>query len=324
MFSNHHLFADQPGLAPGRKPRLLLVDDQPINIQVMHRVFAQDCQMFMAASGSQALQLCREQIPDLVLLDVEMPDMGGLEVCRQLKADEATRDIPVIFVTAHANATEETVGLEAGAVDFISKPINPSVLRARVRTHLLLKFQSDALRNLAFFDGLTAVYNRRYFDQQLQLEWTRSVRRQSQLSLIILDVDHFKRYNDHYGHQAGDSCLREIANILKNSLKRGTDIVARYGGEEFVCLLPDTECDDAFRIASEIERRVRDHGLPHAASDVAAVVTVSLGVASGIGQSGGDAQQLLALADRELYRAKAEGRSRACSALLPNPLTNAL
>ncbi len=315
MFSPNTPFAALPGWTPDRKPRLLLVDDQALNIQVMHRAFAHDCQVFMATSGSQALQLCQEQTPDLVLLDIEMPEMDGFEVCRRLKAAELTQDIPLIFVTAHTDAAQETRGLAIGAVDFIAKPVNPSVLRARVRTHLLLKFQSDALRGLVYLDGLTTLHNRRYFDQQLELEWTRSVRQGTPLSLILVDVDFFKRYNDHYGHQAGDDCLREIATLLKGSLKRGTDIVARYGGEEFVCLLPDTAHQDAMRLATEIAQGVRDRALPHTASDAAPVVTISLGVATGSG-SQGDAQQLLALADQQLYSAKSSGRARACGAEL--------
>lgn len=281
----------------------------------MHRAFAQNCQLFMATSGAQALQLCQDQAPDLVLLDVEMPEMDGFEVCRRLKASELTRNIPVIFVTAHTDPAQETQGLEVGAVDFISKPVNPSVLRARARTHLMLKFQSDMLRELVYLDGLTTLHNRRYFDQQLDLEWARSVRHETALSLILVDVDYFKRYNDHYGHQAGDDCLREIAALLKTSFKRATDIVARYGGEEFVCLLPDTGHAEAMRLAEEIARRLRERALPHAASDVAAVVTVSLGVASGTGVQG-NAQELLALADQQLYLAKSSGRARACGATL--------
>jgi len=315
MFQDDIIFSTLPGLGPDRKPRLLLVDDQPINIQAMHRAFAQNCQLFMATSGAQALQLCQDQAPDLVLLDVEMPEMDGFEVCRRLKASELTRNIPVIFVTAHTDPAQETQGLEVGAVDFISKPVNPSVLRARARTHLMLKFQSDMLRELVYLDGLTTLHNRRYFDQQLDLEWARSVRHETALSLILVDVDYFKRYNDHYGHQAGDDCLREIAALLKTSFKRATDIVARYGGEEFVCLLPDTGHAEAMRLAEEIARRLRERALPHAASDVAAVVTVSLGVASGTGVQG-NAQELLALADQQLYLAKSSGRARACGATL--------
>jgi diguanylate cyclase (GGDEF)-like protein len=316
MFADNTLFATLPGLAPDRQPRLLLVDDQALNIQVMHSVFAKECQVFMATSGARALEVCKDRMPDVILLDIEMPEMDGFEVCRRLQSDEVTRHIPVIFVTAHSDPALETRGLEAGAVDFISKPINPSVLRARVRTHLLLKFQSDLLREMVFLDGLTAVHNRRYFDQQLELEWARSIRNDSVLSLLILDVDHFKRYNDRYGHQAGDECLRKIAGMLKSCLKRTTDMVARYGGEEFVCLLPDTPHEQAMRLATEIEQFIRKQALPHEDSDTKEVVTVSMGVASGTGLQG-EARDLLALADQQLYRAKHEGRARACGAAMP-------
>jgi diguanylate cyclase (GGDEF)-like protein len=315
MPADDPLLPDLADIVPARRPRLLLVDDQPLNIQVMYRIFAADYQVFMATSGMQALQICREQAPDLVLLDIEMPEMDGFEVCARLKADAQTRDIRVMFVTAHNDAAQETRGLDAGAVDFIAKPINPSVIKARVRTHLLLKFQSEALHRLVFVDGLTSLYNRRYFDLQLEREWARSTRNGTPVSLILVDVDFFKRYNDHYGHQAGDDCLRTIAQLLQSSLKRKTDTVARYGGEEFVCLLPETGQRDAMDIATELERSIRRQAIPHEDSALADIVTVSLGVATGNGAgSGHDARALLTLADQQLYLAKNSGRGRACGA----------
>lgn len=313
MFQDSSLLGTLQGLTPGRKPRLLLVDDQPINIQLMHRVFAEDCQVLMATSGTQALRICEDQAPDLVLLDIEMPGLDGFEVCRRLQASDTARNIPVIFVTAHTDPAQEALGLEIGAVDFITKPVNPPVLRARVRTHLLLKFQSDVLRELVFLDGLTGLYNRRYFDLQLEREWARSTRSRTPVSIILLDVDFFKRYNDHYGHLAGDDCLRTIAQLLQSSLKRKTDTVARYGGEEFVCLLPETSHLDALGIAADLERGIRRQAIPHEDSSVADIVTVSLGVATGTG--GGSSQHagaLLTLADQQLYQAKNSGRGRAC------------
>lgn len=298
------------------KPKLLVVDDQPINIQVMHQVFGDDYQMFMATSGVQALSLCERQLPDLVLLDVVMPGMDGFEVCRQLKASATTRNIPVIFVTAHTDAAQETQGLNVGAVDFIAKPINPTVVRARVRTHLTLKFQSDLLRKLVFLDGLTGVFNRRYFDQQLALEWARASRSGAPLSLILLDVDHFKLYNDHYGHQAGDECLRMVTQALKSGLRRPADLVARYGGEEFACILPETPFDDAMGLAQELEQKLRALKIPHARSQVDRVVTVSMGLATRIPASLGDASALVGLADQQLYNAKQSGRGRVCGAPL--------
>jgi diguanylate cyclase (GGDEF)-like protein len=297
-------------------PKLLVVDDQPINIQVMHQIFSANFQIFMATSGPQALAICKDNPPDLVLLDIVMPGMDGFEVCAQLQADPATRNIPVIFVTGHTDAAQETHGLEVGAVDFISKPVNPAVVRARVKTHLTLKLQSDVMRKLVFLDGLTGVYNRRFFDQQLAMEMARSVRNASPLALILLDVDFFKRYNDRYGHQSGDDCLRQIALTLKEGLRRPADLVARYGGEEFACILPETGFEDAMAIATELEQRVRDKAIPHENSDTAPVVTISLGVAGRGANASTEGSTLLAEADTQLYKAKNGGRGRVCGALL--------
>ena len=301
------------------KPKLLVVDDQPINIQVMYQVFSADYQVFMATNGAQALAICLANPPDLVLLDVVMPGMDGFEVCTQLKAIDATRNIPVIFVTAHSDAAQETHGLSVGAVDFISKPVNPAVVRARVKTHLTLKFQSDLLRNLVFLDGLSGVYNRRYFDQQLGVEFARAARNNTPLSVVMVDVDHFKLFNDRYGHQAGDDCLRQIALTLKSGLRRPADLVARYGGEEFACILPDTGFDDALNMAQEMERMVRAQKTPHEFSQFDGVITASLGLATRTANAGGDAVALVGLADAQLYQAKQTGRGRVCGAKLDAP-----
>jgi len=297
-------------------PRLLVVDDQPVNIQVMYQAFGADYQVFMATSGEQALSICKTNPPDLVLLDVVMPGIDGFEVCKRLKADAMTSNIPVIFVTGHNDPAEETHGLSLGAVDFITKPVNPDVVRARVKTQLTLKFQSDLLRKLVFLDGLTGVYNRRYFDQQLGMEWARAARGNTPLSLLMIDVDYFKRFNDRYGHQDGDECLRQVASTLKESLKRPADLVARYGGEEFACILPDTTFDDAMIVAKALENQVRAQKIRHDASDAATVVTVSIGLATRVLTSEGDAKALIGMADAQLYAAKQSGRGRVCSKVL--------
>lgn len=298
------------------RPKLLVVDDQPINIQVMYRCFAGDYQVFMATGGEQALAICNSNPPDLILLDVVMPGVDGFEVCKRLKADSTTRHIPVIFVTAHTDPAQETHGLNLGAVDFIAKPINPDVVRARVKTQLTLKFQSDLLRKLVFLDGLTAVFNRRYFDQQISTEWARAARNKAPLSLLLLDVDFFKLYNDRYGHQAGDDALRLVASALKTCLRRPADLVARYGGEEFACILPETSYEDALSIASELEAKIRSLGIPHADSTVDTVITISIGLASRSSNAEGDVSRLISLADTLLYQAKNTGRARVCSGVL--------
>ncbi len=305
-----------PGV-PLARPKLLVVDDQAANIQALYQVFHADHQIFMATNGLEALDVCREQQPDLVLLDVVMPGMDGYEVCIQLKADAATRDIPVIFVTARDDELAETRGLASGAVDFIAKPINPAVVRARVKTHLTLKAQSDLLRELAFSDGLTGVANRRHFDTRFASEWRRSLRSRTPLTLMLVDVDFFKRYNDVYGHQAGDDCLRIVAGCIAASLRRPGDLLARYGGEEFACLLPETGTAGAGMLAQALEAAVRGLALPHPGSGATGVVTVSVGVAVKGPEAAGKAEHLLALADTKLYEAKAGGRARIAIGELP-------
>ena len=304
---------DTPTTIP--RARLLIVDDQPINIQTLHRIFQGDHDVFMATSGEQALQFCRSQrLPDMILLDIVMPGMDGLEVCRRLKAEPLTADIPVIFITSLSSPQEETTALEAGGVDFISKPVNPAVVRARVRTHLTLKAQSDRLRALAFIDGLTGIANRRRFDEALDVEWRSAIRCSEPLALLLIDIDQFKRYNDHYGHPAGDACLQAVAATIARHAARPHDLAARYGGEEFACLLGGSTLAGAQAKAEAIRHAVEELQLEHATSAVAPHVTVSLGVAVCLPAQGDEAQQLLAGADAALYQAKADGRNRQASA----------
>lgn len=306
------------------RPRLLVVDDQPTNIQVLYQILSNDYQVLMATSGAQALALCASKQPDLVLLDLLMPDMDGYQVCQRLKADAATRDIPVIFVTAQTDESAEERGFDLGAVDFISKPINPRIVRARIKTHLMLKAQSDLLRSWAYLDGLTGVHNRRFFDERVNAEMGRALRNHTALSLVMLDVDFFKRFNDHYGHQAGDDCLRRVAKTLKNSLMRSGDHIARYGGEEFVCLLPDTDFAGAMQLAETIRQDIRNLQIEHAESSVAPYVTVSLGIGCKPENAHGTANSLISLADTQLYKAKEHGRHRIFGAELPLEIEHGL
>lgn len=300
--------APLPGL-PAGKPRVLAVDDQPVHLQVLHELFRHDYQLFVATSGERALEICRDHAPDLVLLDVAMPGMDGYEVCARLKAQALTRDIPVIFLTAHTDPAEETRALELGAVDFIAKPINPAVVRARVRTHITLKHQGDSLRKLAFLDGLTGVYNRRYLDQQLPIELARACRSMQPLSMMMIDVDCFKSYNDHYGHLAGDDALRAVVRCVAQCLRRPGDMVARFGGEEFVCVLPETPFEAAMALGREMERQVRGLGIVHAHGTAAGCVTISLGVVTREHEGPQDHLDLLAAADAQVYQAKRAGRA---------------
>jgi diguanylate cyclase (GGDEF)-like protein len=298
---------------PHNRPKLLIVDDQLTNIRVLHELFREDCDVFMATSGEQAITICQAQLPDLILLDVVMDDVDGHEVCRRLKAAPATQDIPIIFITAKQQDTDEVLGLELGAVDFISKPINPVVVKARVRTHLTLKLQYDLLRSIALVDGLTGVANRRKFDEDISADWRQCFREQKPLSLILADVDFFKRYNDRYGHQAGDDCLSSVAQALSKTVRRPYDLVARYGGEEFACILPKTDHSGAVEIAEKMQKHVRALGIEHSASDIDRVVTISLGVATMTPSGDLEFKVLIEAADKQLYNAKKTGRARVCS-----------
>ncbi|AZZ92896.1 diguanylate cyclase [Hahella sp. KA22] len=293
-----------------KRARILVVDDQPINIQAIYRLFAGEHDVFMATNGTQALEFCRKDIPDLILLDVIMPDTDGLEVCRQLKLSAETKDIPIIFVTAHNTPEEQDACWDAGGVDFITKPINPSTVRNRVRAHLTLKFQADLLRQLVLLDGLTGVANRRFFDERLEREWRRCKRNGHPLSLLMLDVDYFKKFNDRYGHIAGDECLKLVAGCMKQVLQRPDDLPARYGGEEFACILPETKAAGACQLGRELEASIRALGIEHQASEIADVVTVSIGVAEIYPIRHTEVVDLIKEADQQLYAAKQAGRGR--------------
>jgi diguanylate cyclase (GGDEF)-like protein len=293
------------------RPHLLIVDDQPLNIRLFHEIFHADHEVFFATSGEDALEFCQTNLPDLILLDVIMPGLNGYEVCRRLKQDERTREIPVIFVTAQSDPSEEEDGLAAGAVDFIAKSASANVMRARVRTLITLKRQSDLLRQMARVDALTGLANRRHFDEILSSEWRRCTRSGKPLSLLLIDIDHFKLFNDHYGHQAGDSCLQKVSTCLKAGFARSHDLVARYGGEEFACVMPETSLEGAEAKAQTQEKAVRALRIAHEKSSVAGgIVTISLGVAVAMPNVGGDCAELILCADRSLYMAKYAGRGQ--------------
>lgn len=291
------------------RPKLLVVDDQPINIRALHQVFSEDHEVFMAMNGKDAIAFCEQTPPDLVLLDIVMPGMSGLEVCRQLKANLATADIPVIFVTSQDDPKEESACWDAGAVDFITKPINAQTTRNRVRAHLTLKHQADVLRRLAWIDGLTGIPNKRQFDERMQQELRRCRRESMQLAVAVIDIDYFKAFNDTYGHLAGDDCLRKVAQAIHGSLLRPGDIVARVGGEEFACILLGFDLAGAREVGERIERAVRDLAIAHA-HGVEGRVTVSVGGSSILPGAGTSADVLIDGADQMLYAAKRAGRAR--------------
>ncbi|MBF0179711.1 MAG: diguanylate cyclase [Magnetococcales bacterium] len=311
---------------------VLLVDDERINLQVLQELLEPHYELLLAKSGAQALNRVRTvPPPDLILLDIMMPGVDGYQVLERLQKEPETREIPVIFITAMGEVADETRGLTLGAVDYITKPVSPPIVLARVRTHLALRRSMIALRemnatlavrnaelaemntvlqNMAMLDGLTGIPNRRRFDQYLAQEWNRAMRERTFLSLILLDIDFFKPFNDHYGHAAGDECLKQVAQALAGAMSRTVDLLARYGGEEFVCLLPGTDPNGLEVVGHRLRESVRNRNLEHLHSRVAARVTISLGGASLIPLPELNPQSLIMAADERLYQAKAAGRDR--------------
>ncbi len=303
-----------------KKPLLLLVDDAPTNIHVLAEALCADYDVKVATKGIDAWDLAQQpDKPDLILLDVVMPEMDGYELCRRLRESEVTKNIPVIFVTARGETGDEEYGLNLGAVDYITKPFDIPIVRARVRTHVNLKRKTDLLESLAFLDGLTGISNRWRFDEVLDTEWRRCARNRTTLSVMLLDVDLFKQYNDHYGHGAGDDCLKRIAGALASSLFRPGDVVARYGGEEFGAVLPDTHGEGACQVAERLRGQVAALAVPHHYSAVADHVTISIGCVSTIPPRGGVPDILVEAVDKMLYQAKSEGRNRVCYKNFPVP-----
>jgi diguanylate cyclase (GGDEF)-like protein len=290
--------------------RVLVVDDAMENIQILHAALQDEHEVLFAMDGPRALEIARSQQPDLILLDAVMPGMDGYAFCRELFAAPETSDIPVIFVTALKSPEDETRALGAGAADFISKPVNAAVVRARVRTQLTVKRQRDALRALILTDALTGVANRRAFDERLEMEWRRCGRAALPVSLLIVDIDHFKLYNDHYGHPAGDATLVQVAGAMRRAAGRGQDLVARYGGEEFAILLPQLDEQGATGVARRLMQELETLALPHAASPTSPHLTVSIGIASMVPGEHSTPADLVQVADALLYQAKAGGRNR--------------
>ena len=286
-----------------------MVDDEKQNRLLLTELFEGEYKVIQAKNGLQALERARSHAPDLILLDVLMPEMDGMATIRALKREDATRNIPVIFITALDSPTDEEQGLNLGAVDYIAKPFHPSIVRVRVRNHLQIVHQRRLLEQLAALDGLTGIPNRRRFDESYALEWRRCQRAGQPLSLVVADVDHFKAYNDTLGHAAGDRVLQEVAAVLRQCARRPGDLAARYGGEEFVLLLPETGAQEAQMLAEELRAKLEARGLTHPASPVGASVTLSIGGASTTPMQAEADPAFFPLADAALYQAKASGRN---------------
>ncbi|MBQ4833281.1 diguanylate cyclase [Pseudoalteromonas sp. MMG010] len=285
--------------------KVLIVDDQPLSLIVLKKRLSEHFSVSTASSGEDALLQVKNDIPDIILLDISMDGMSGIQTCIEFKNNELTHEIPIIFVTSLQH--EETQCWDAGAVDFVTKPINPETLYQRVRSHLTIKFQHDILLKQVFLDGLTNVFNRRYFDSHFEKVELHALREKTDYAVLLIDIDYFKQFNDIYGHLQGDNALIRVAKTITDSLLRPQDFVARYGGEEFVVVLPNTSSEGAKYVAEKIKCNIESLAIEHQFSEHD-YLTISIGGATF--KSFNDNQQTIEIADKLLYKAKSEGRNR--------------
>jgi len=290
--------------------KVLVADDDAINREVLGDLLKPEYTVLLAKNGEQALERAARHLPDLILLDVMMPDMDGYEVLRRLRADLHTAHISVIFISGLDRPEDEANGLKMGASDYIVKPFNQTVVMARVALHLQVVRQRRMLERLANIDGLTELANRRRFDELFAIEWQRARRNDAPLSLAILDIDAFKQYNDRYGHPAGDRALRSVARVAYGAMGRPADLAARYGGEELVLLMPDTDAGSARVLMEELRTAVLNLAIAHEASTVMPMLSASIGGATLAAGSLEPQFELFEAADAALYRAKQAGRNR--------------
>ena len=294
-----------------QKRSILVVDDENSNIMVLSHILSPDYTVYVAKNGKNAIHAAEKYLPDIILLDIIMPEMDGYAIIAALKESEKTRDTPVIFITGLNNADDEERGLTLGAVDYIIKPFSPAIVKLRVRNQIKMLDQYNMIERLSMLDQLTELPNRRSFDNRLHVEWGRAMREQEPISILLMDVDRFKKYNDTYGHQQGDIALQSVAGNIQAALKRSCDFAARWGGEEFIALLPNTCLGGALEIAEQIRGNIENMEIPFP-SGTATKVTISIGVHTWKRGSAETITGFISKADEALYTAKKTGRNRVC------------
>ena len=293
-----------------KKPTILVVDDMTTTLLLLHDLLKDTYEVKIAKSGTKALEILNAPNDiDLILLDVEMPDINGYEVCKILKNNEQTKNIPVIFVTARNSEEDEEYGLNLGAIDYITKPFNKTITKLRLKNYLDLKIKNDMLEKLSMYDGLTNIRNRRFFDETFEKTFNEIKRDKKSLAVLMIDIDFFKPYNDNYGHGQGDETLRKVAKALEKTIKRASDFVARYGGEEFVILLKDINKDGVEAVANNLLNAIRELKITHEFSKIENYVTVSIGASFYNSNSDVTKLELLLKADETLYNVKNSGRN---------------
>src|SRR6202049_1280678 len=256
---------------------ILLVDDDCTVVRILSHILSDFEPLRFATSGRVALKLARESVPDLVLLDIDMPEFSGFEVCKEFKSDTMLAQVPIIFVTSHESPQLETLGIQLGAADFISKPLHAPLVLARVRTYQRLKTLSDTLRSAVTIDFLTGAGTRRQLERALTQEWLRAQRSAAPLAVLLVDIDRFTAYNAECGEEKGDVCLRGVADALRSAGHRPTDVLGRYAGGKFALLLPETDAQGASTVAQRAIDAVSDLQIMHAASMGRGRVTLSVG-----------------------------------------------
>ena len=295
---------------------ILIVDDDKANRKMLKELLQEQAKIIFAKNGKQARELARKHLPDLILLDVIMPDISGFEVIDSLKDDPKTINISVIFITGLANDDDEERGFNLGGCDYIYKPFKPNIVIARVMMHLELIRQRKMLDEIAHIDALTGVNNRRKMDLVLKDEVAANKYEHTNLLVAILDIDYFKQYNDGYGHGAGDVALRQVGQALRETCVRPRDFIARYGGEEFVLILPDCDKAGAEIMLSNIAQAIKDKKIKHQYSSVSPQLTVSVGAVVVKSSQSVVVANVMKKADSLLYQAKNNGRNQYCLAEL--------
>ncbi len=293
------------------KPKILVVDDERLNIRLLYEGLRDEYQILASSTGMDALRIANTELPDLILLDIGLDDISGHDVCTQLKSNEHTKNIPIIFVTAQDTYEDELKGLELGAIDYFRKPFSIPLVRVRVRNQIELKRKTDMLQYLSSIDGLTGLANRRQFDEHLVNTIRYADRQHRGLCLLMIDIDRFKQYNDLYGHVRGDDALKVVSRVLTKGAGRPMDFVARFGGEEFIILLTDSSPEEGALVAEKIREQVEQLHIPHEGCEFG-FLSVSVGVAytkPDIGEHI-DERAFVEHADTCLYFAKESGRNR--------------
>ena len=292
------------------RDKIMIVDDENVNIAILSQILSPEYDLITAMNGNDVLKLAETELPDLILLDIAMSGMNGFDVIRKLKSFDATKDIPVIIITARNNLDDEEKAFLLGAVDYMTKPFNNTIVITRIETHLRIVRQRKEIEQLNLADSLTGLSNRQGFDKFMELEWRRAIREKKALSLLVIDIDSFKAYNEAYGHVQGDELLKAIASVFTKCARRSSDLSARISGEEFAMLLPDTAWEFSLLIAENVRKNIKSTILPTIDGKIQTSVTVSIGLVTKTPLQNDNIEDFFDMAYDCMSEAKLAGRDR--------------